>query len=78
MFQYGIVFIQAFVFDGHSLLSKVPRKSLEHLSSLGSYKTAFDLKRHPALTGLNYKFDFLCLLPTCTVANLFFFCYSFH
>ncbi len=57
-----VIFIsQAFVLDGNSLLSRIPRKSLKKLAELGSYKAAFDLKRHPAFTG---KTSSLCIFFT--------------
>jgi hypothetical protein len=47
---------QAFALDGNSMLSRIPRKNLKKLSELGFYKAAFDLKRHPAFTGILFYF----------------------
>ncbi|KZS03961.1 Centromere protein I [Daphnia magna] len=47
-----LVYQKAFVSDTNSLLSLTPRSSVKKLSKLGSYKAAFDLKRHPAFMGI--------------------------
>lgn len=46
-----ITYSQAFAAGNLSLLSNVPKKMRQHLATLGHYKAAFDLKKHPAFTG---------------------------
>lgn len=47
-----LIYQKAFVPAPDSLLSRLPRRNVRKLLELGALKEAFDLKRHPAFTGI--------------------------